>query len=1014
MFKKSFLAPEILFKNVIIKKFHAFNLSTIIAVFIFTASYQSALLAQTVPPLGAAKSFAALAGTTITATPATVVYGNVGVSPGSSVTGFPPALVENGAIYTGVTSLAGAAKNSALDAYNNLKGQACPLGNDLTGLVLGETAGAITLNPGVYHFSSSAQLNSTLLLNDGGDTNAIFIFQIGSTLTTASSSRVIMSSGGRGGNVYWQIGSSATIGTYTQFKGNIIANTSITFTTSAGTTGRIFALSGAVTIDACEIDALPYRTWTGAAGTADWFTPANWLGGVPDENHGTLIPAALLTGRVYPIINAGVAKVEKLILKNGASVTIANSRLQIKDIIINNGIINASRGTIEMNGLIPQTIFANTFENNNVLNLVISSNVILEGQFNILNSLSFGTSNNTLFTGGQLTLKSTAIRTAMLSDITNNGKDSGNNISGNIIIERYIAAKRAWRLLSAPISTTNAPSINQAWQEGETSGDPNAGYGTQITGGSTANGFDQGINSNAGIRYYNSTVNSLVGLPLSPGTNIPITSYPGYFLFIRGNRSTNLVNGVSATTTPTTLRIKGDVNTGNFAVNINALNTTLIGNPYPSPIDFHTITKNNVNDKFYIWDPQMAGSTGVGGYVTMIWNSSSKTYDATTSTSLVSRYIPSGEAFFVESLDGINPGSLTFKETDKNNAGSDQLFRPVYGNEKIRINLFAVKADGTATFSDGVLTTYDNNNANAVDKNDAKKLINIGENICIGREDKNLAIERRQTIDGNDTTFLNVYKLKQQHYKLQITTESMINSSLYAVLKDNFLGATNNTVLNMGGITDIVFNVTADPASYAVNRFSIVFAKQLILPVTFLSVKAYRVQKNISVEWKTANDLNNKEYEVQHSSNGINFTKAATIKSMVHNGGNAAYSWLDVNAGEGIQYYRIKLSSFKEKDNYSAIMKVDISGINAEKNIVVYGNSIKDNNLTLQINHLEKGIYNLQLYSMDGQLIKSFSVNHAGGSAAQTFTINQYVATGKYQLQLSGKSVNLTTWLIKE
>ena len=1014
MFKKSFLAPKVLFTNINIKKIHAFNLKTIIAVLIFTAPYQSALLAQTVPSLGAAKSFAALAGTTITATPATVVYGNVGVSPGSSVTGFPPALVENGAIYTGVTSIAGAAKNSALDAYNNLKGQACPFGNDLTGLVLGETAGAITLNPGVYHFSSSAQLNSTLLLNDGGDTNAIFIFQIGTTLTTASSSRVIMSSGGRGGNVYWQIGSSATIGTYTQFKGNIIANTSITFTTGAGTTGRIFALSGAVTIDACEIDALPYRTWTGAAGTSDWFTPANWLGGVPDENHGTLIPAALLLDRVYPIINTGVAKVEKLILKNGASVTIANSRLQIKDIIINNGIINASKGTIEMNGLITQTIFANTFEKNSVLNLVISSNVILEGQFNILNSLSFGTSNNTLFTGGQLTLKSTAIRTAMLSDITNNGKDSSNNILGDIIIERYIAAKRAWRLLSAPISAINAPSINQAWQEGETSGDPNTGYGTQITGGSTANGFDQGINSNAGIRYYNSTVNSLVGLPLSPGTNIPITSYPGYFLFIRGNRSTNLVNGVSAATTPTTLRIKGNVNTGNFTANINALNTTLVGNPYPSPVDFHTISKNNVNDKFYIWDPQMGGSNGVGGYVAMIWNSSSQTYDATTSTSLVNRYIPGGEAFFVESLDGINPGSLTFKETDKNNAGSDQLFRPVYGNEKIRINLFAVKADGTVSFSDGVLTTYDNNNANAVDKNDAKKLINIGENICIGREDKNLAIERRQTIDGNDTSFLNVYKLKQQNYKLQITTESMINSSLYAVLKDNFSGASNNTVLNMGGITDITFNVTADPASYAVNRFSIVFAKQVILPVTFVSVKAYRLQKNISVEWKTANDLNNKEYEVQHSSNGINFTKAATIKTLVNNGGNAAYSWLDVNAVPGIHYYRIKSNSFKEKDHYSSIIKVDISGINAEKNIVVYDNIIKDNNVTLQINHLEKGIYSLQLYSMDGQLIKSFSVNHAGGSAAQTFTINQYVARGKYKVQLSGKSVNLTTWLIKE
>ena len=1013
MLKKFILNPQAVFCNEFFKKFLSVNLCIIITSFIFTISSQS-VLSQTIPPLGAAKSFAALAGTTITATPSSVLSGNVGVSPGSSVTGFPPAVVQNGYIYTGVASLAGPAKNSALNAYNNLKGQAYLPANDLSGLVLGETAGAISLSPGVYNFSSSAQLNSTLTLNDGGDSNAIFIFQIGTTLTTASGSRVIMSSGARGVNVYWQIGSSATIGTYTKFKGNIIANTSITFTTGAGTTGRVFALNGAVTIDACEIDALPIRTWTGAAGTSDWFTPANWYGDVPDGTLGTLIPGTILSGRFFPIVNAGIAMVETITIQNGATVNIANSKLQIKEGITNNGIINASNGTIEMNGVFPQTISANTFENNSILNLIIGNNVTLAGEQNITGSLSFGSSNNTLYTGGQLTLKSTAIGTAQLADITSNGIVSGNTISGNITIERYIPAKRAWRLLSAPVCSCNAPSINTAWQEGSTSGNPNPGYGTQITGGSTANGFDQGINSNAGIRYYSNVANSLVGLPVSPGTNIDITNYPGYFLFIRGDRSTNMLQGVDAALTPTTLRIKGKVNTGNFAVNINAVNNTLIGNPYPAAVDFHTLTKNNVNDKFYLWDPKMAGSNGVGGYVTLIWNSSTSSYDATSSVSSVSRYIPSGEAFFVESLDGINPGILTFKETDKNNGGSDQLFRPVYGHEKIRINLFAVNADGAASFSDGVLTTYDNNNTNAVDNNDAKKLYNIAENICIGRDSKNLAIERRQTIEDNDTTFLNVYKLKQQNYKLQITTEAMNNSSLYAVLKDNYSESINNTVLNMAGFTDIVFNVNADPASYALNRFSIVFAKQGIVPVTFISVKAYRLQKDITVEWKTANDLNIKEYEVQYSATTTNFTKVATIKTIVNNEGNAAYSWLHANATEGIHHYRIKSIGFSEKENCSSIVKVEINSIGAEKKIVMYSNSIKGNSVTLKLNNIEKGIYNLQLYSMDGQIIEKISLNHAGGSSAQTFTIHHYLAAGKYQVQLSGKSLNFTTWMIKE
>jgi hypothetical protein len=127
----------------------------------------------------------------------------------------------------------------------------------LSGKILGQTPGFLTLSPGVYCFDTSAQLNATLTLNDGGDPNAIFIFQIGTTLTTASSSQVIMSSGGRGTNVYWQIGTSATIGTSTVFRGHIIANTSITLTTSASTTGRVFALNGAATIDSTAVDAVP-------------------------------------------------------------------------------------------------------------------------------------------------------------------------------------------------------------------------------------------------------------------------------------------------------------------------------------------------------------------------------------------------------------------------------------------------------------------------------------------------------------------------------------------------------------------------------------------------------------------------------------------------------------------------------------------------------------------------------------------------------------------------------------
>jgi uncharacterized repeat protein (TIGR01451 family) len=209
------------------------------------------------PSLGAATSFAVLAATTVTNTGATVVSGNVGVSPGTAVTGFGPGIIRNGAIYSGGGSLAGPAQASAATAYTDLVGQGCLPANNLSGKILGVTPGAVTLGPGVYCFGTSAQLTTTLTLDDGGDPSALFIFQIGTTLTTASNSQVVMSGGSRGANVYWQIGSSATIGTGTMFHGNLIAYTSITMTTGAATTGRLFALGAAVTMDTNNVDALP-------------------------------------------------------------------------------------------------------------------------------------------------------------------------------------------------------------------------------------------------------------------------------------------------------------------------------------------------------------------------------------------------------------------------------------------------------------------------------------------------------------------------------------------------------------------------------------------------------------------------------------------------------------------------------------------------------------------------------------------------------------------------------------
>lgn len=216
----------------------------------------SPVAAATAVGLGTAGQFAVLAGSTVTNTGPSVITGDVGVSPGTAVTGFPPGIVS-GTIHA-ADAVALQAKSDLTIAYNNLAGQPC----DVT--LTDQDLGGLTLTAGVYCFSTSAQLTGTLTLDAEGDPNAVFIFQVGSTLTTASGSSVALINGAQACNVFFQIGSSATLGTATEFVGNILARTSITLNTGATLQGRALARSGAVTLDSNVIT----RATCGDAGEA--------------------------------------------------------------------------------------------------------------------------------------------------------------------------------------------------------------------------------------------------------------------------------------------------------------------------------------------------------------------------------------------------------------------------------------------------------------------------------------------------------------------------------------------------------------------------------------------------------------------------------------------------------------------------------------------------------------------------------------------------------------------------
>jgi type VI secretion system secreted protein VgrG len=201
---------------------------------------QSAVAQQAPVGLGTAGSFAVLAGTTVTNTGPSTISGDLGVSPGSAVVGFPPGTVSNGVIHA-ADAVALQAQADVTTAYNDAAGRAT------TATVTADLGGQ-TLVAGVYT-GGALGLTGALTLDAQGDPNAVFVFQAASTLITASTSSVNLINGANPCNVYWQVGSSATLGTNSVFVGTVLALTSVAATTGATVQGRLLARNGEVTLD---------------------------------------------------------------------------------------------------------------------------------------------------------------------------------------------------------------------------------------------------------------------------------------------------------------------------------------------------------------------------------------------------------------------------------------------------------------------------------------------------------------------------------------------------------------------------------------------------------------------------------------------------------------------------------------------------------------------------------------------------------------------------------------------
>ncbi|NTS43760.1 T9SS type A sorting domain-containing protein [Flavisolibacter sp. BT320] len=765
----------------------------------------------------------------------------------------------------------------------------------------------------------------------------------------------------------------------------------------------------------------PTASTTPANGTAWEFAP-NWTCGVPTRTKDAIIPADVLDG--YPTIKATITgEVRNLTIQSGVFGGFLNveGKLQLFGTVTNTGVFEAGNGTIEYSGTTVQSISANTFANNTVKNLVISNNVTLNGPLDLTGTLSFGAVNSKTFTtNDHLALKSSAAATARVADITNNGVNAGNSITGNVSVERFIPAhsSRRWRLVTAPVKGV---SINKAWQEGRTwngSGASEAqGYGTLITGQAqgtpekaNAAGFDFWTaiaGGGASVRKYvgSSSASSNIDaafFPIDNTTTASFTSHEAYLLFVRGDRTISSGSAVGSAT----LRAKGPLKQETtYTIPVATTQShTLIGNPYASPINFRKLyTDNSSKIQPYYWTWQAGLGSGVGGYVLMFPNGEGgwEPVPATSGAGTTEPVIASGEGFFVVPAAGATTGNtIQLKEVHKDgNKPSISTFRQAdAAPAKVRINLFT-SINGQQVLLDGVQARFSESEKTAM-----QKAVNGGENLSIYKNSKDLIVAGDALPAAGDSIQLRFWNLAVRKYTLELAG-NRFPAGTAAVLYDRHLAKETPIQLAAEGLV-YEFAVTADAGSKAAQRFVIRFQKAQVLPVTLLSFTAKEESNStVGIEWKVTGENNIKDYTVEHSTDGSIYKPLQTVLPT----GQATDQVYGTTHGQpaSVNHYRLKITEATGSIRYSGVatVRLDLK----EGATTVYPNPVRGSKAFIKLSNKPAGNYSLAIYNPAGQQVLATVLVHGGGTAALSLPLNSNWAEGIYTVRLTNSKGGVET-----
>lgn len=316
-------------------------------------------------------------------------------------------------------------------------------------------------------------------------------------------------------------------------------------------------------------------------------------------------------------------------------------------------------------------------------------------------------------------------------------------------------------------------------------------------------------------------------------------------------------------------------------------------------------------------------------------------------------------------------------------------------------NLYAFSNKGSIFLVDGNLAQFDDSYNAGVDWQDAKKFPNINETFGLLCNGVSLAADRRPMLAMNDTLFYNLTKTTQKEYQFELIAANLDRDNVAGFVNDNFLHTA--TPINMNGSTRLNFEVTADKASAAADRFMVVFKPS----VEYTTVTATVLGSDIGVAWSVANEANIQSYIVERSADGVHFAAMGSQLAAGKNSTVTVYNWLDAAPALGTYYYRIRSVSYNDVRGYSNIVKIKLN--RGTPAMYVFPNPVTENTIHLQMNGMAKGAYGVSLLNNLGQAVHNNFINHIGGTATESIAVGSKLSKGVYQLKITAPDTKITT-----